>query len=306
MSIYLCAVSNRFPENYQIGLHALRWGVEERYAGKIRGVRKGDTLVFLVGGEYRSVHRIESDPFVDHKPLWPPKGGSLFPHRIAISPPRYRGHANANQLASQISFMRTTRNWHGTVQGHNGVLNPRLTPEDLALIKRHLHPVVAPAAQSASQTPPPLPPTPAPKPQAPAAVPQPAAGRQEILFQFYSADLERALLSLLPGLGLAAVPGAVERMPRLEGGASHLVCRDSAGRHVVVHMHRGQAPQETLLRLLHDMSWVRQNLGGVRDVRGLLLTESMDPLLKALVSEVPNIQARTYRLAIELNGESAA
>lgn len=41
-------------------------------------------------------------------------------------------------------------------------------------------------------------------------------------------------------------------------------------------------------------------------MRGLLLTESMDPLLKALVSEVPNIQARTYRLAIELNGESAA
>jgi len=95
-------------------------------------------------------------------------------------------------------------------------------------------------------------------------------------------------------------------MPKREEKVSQMVCTDSAGRHVVVHLHREKAAQETLLHLLHDMSWVRQNLDRVRDVRALLLTETLDPALKALVSEIPNAQARTYRLAIELNGEDVA
>ena len=63
--IYLCAVSQNFPENLDIGVQAGVWGVEERYAKRISQVRPGDTLVFLVGGDFRSVHRIESEPFKD-------------------------------------------------------------------------------------------------------------------------------------------------------------------------------------------------------------------------------------------------
>ena len=54
------------------------------------------------------------------------------------------------------------------------------------------------------------------------------------------------------------------------------------------------------------MSWVRQNIEGVKVVRGLLLSETIDQPMKSLISEVSSIEARTYRLAIELSGENVA
>lgn len=293
MSIFLCAVSSRSPENYQIGIHAMRWGVEEKYAGKISGVRKGDTLVFLVAGAYRSIHRIESSPFIEDRPLWPPKDDSIFPHRIKISAPIYQGSAHANDLFTQISFMRNTERWQGTVQGGNGIFNPRLTQDDLEVIKSHLHPAIEAGAAGSS-----APPT--------SSHPQPAVDRQKVLFQLYSADLERALVSLLPILGLAPVVGMSGMMPKKSGEASHMVCTDQLKNHVVLHLHRGQAPHETLLNLLHDMSWVRQNVAGVREVRGLLLSETLDQTMKDLIGEVTNIEAKTYRLSLELSEENVA
>jgi len=296
MSIYLCSVTNRFPENYEIGLHARRWGVEEKYASKIRGVRKGDTLVFLVGGDYRSVHQIESGPIIERNLLWPPKDGSVFPHRIEIGPALYRGRASGGALAKEISFMKDKQVWTGTVQGGNGIFNNRLTSEDLAAIQRELHPVMVPQEET------PLP-EPARVKSAPEQIPR---ERQQMLFQFYSADLERAMISLLPRLGLRPIDGNGKNLPHGEKDTSRMVCLDSRGHHVVVHLHCGNAPVETLLHLLHDISWVRQNLDNVKEVRALLLTETLEPTLKDLISEVPNIEARTYRLAIELDGGQVA
>ena len=39
MRIYICVVSNRYPENYEIGLRSATWGVEEKYESKIAPVR---------------------------------------------------------------------------------------------------------------------------------------------------------------------------------------------------------------------------------------------------------------------------
>jgi len=290
MKIYLCAVTARYPENYQIGLHALRWGVEERYSGKIAGVRRGDTLVFLVGGEFRSIHRIESDPFMESTPLWPPKDGSLFPHRIKIGPPLYKGHANANQLAAHISFMRTKERWTGTLQGPHGIFNPRLTPDDLSLIQSHLHPVVEPAAVVPTTE------------QSPAVLVEPG----KVLFQFFGNDLENALLELLPGLGLTALPADTSRIPARKSNAIRMLCSDQDGSYAVVHLHRGQAPAQTLLEVLHDMSWARQNMSNGRDVRGVILSEAADSELAAIAGEVPNVTVKGYRLAIALTNGSAA
>jgi hypothetical protein len=192
--------------------------------------------------------------------------------------------------------MRTKERWTGTLQGPHGIFNPRLTVEDLSLIQSHLHPVMVPQ----QNTPPPIPSS---VPPAPEKVP---SERQKMLFQFYSADLERAVVSLLPRLGLRTLDGVGEKMPRGEKDTTRMVCIDSHGHHVVVHLHRGNAPVETLLHLLHDISWARQNVDNVREIRALLLTESLEPALKNLLSEVPNIEARTYRLAIELDGGQVA
>jgi hypothetical protein len=53
------------------------------------------------------------------------------------------------------------------------------------------------------------------------------------------------------------------------------------------------------------MSWARQNLSGSKDASGIILTESANESLKAIVSEIPNVTLRFYRIGIELVGESA-
>ena len=98
MTTYICTVSNRFPENYQIGVQARRWGVEERYKKRIEPVKPGDLLVFLVGGIFRTAHKIESFAFEEHDLLWPEKDGSTFPHRIKIG----RTIAESNKVAKRF------------------------------------------------------------------------------------------------------------------------------------------------------------------------------------------------------------
>ena len=76
MGIYLCSVSPKAPENYQIGLTARTWGVKESYERHIRQTRPGDTLVFIADREFRSIHRIENPALsgdfrgsrLDHRP----------------------------------------------------------------------------------------------------------------------------------------------------------------------------------------------------------------------------------------------
>ena len=69
---------------------------------------------------------------------------------------------------------------------------------------------------------------------------------------------------------------------------------------VVVDFNRGEAPTETLIRVLHYMSWARQTLAGSKDVRGVILTEAANDALSAIVREVPNVALRFYRIGIEL------
>src|SRR5688572_20230300 len=127
MANYICAVSGLFPENYQIGLQARTWGVEERYEAKIKAVRRGDLLFFYMAGEFRSVHTVEGDTYFDNTPLWPEKDGSLFPHRIKISAPLARGNVSLKEIAGQISFTMNLTQPSGALMGAGGVFNPRLT-----------------------------------------------------------------------------------------------------------------------------------------------------------------------------------
>jgi hypothetical protein len=135
---YICAVSSRFPENYEIGIRAGKWGVEARHSKRVANVRVGDTLIFLVGGRFRSIHRVTSDVFEERTLLWPLKDGDPFPYRMNIGPAEVFGSVPAAELAPNISFMRDTRAWGGTIQGANGVFNDRATPADVELIRMAL------------------------------------------------------------------------------------------------------------------------------------------------------------------------
>lgn len=286
MKTYLCAVSPQLPENYQIGLQALTWGVEKRYRKRIAKVRKGDELVFLSRNS-KSIHRIEGPVYKDETVLWPPKKGDIFPYRIKISKPLYRGEIPPNKFSSEISFMRDTDAWGGTIQGASGVFNDRLTEEDVNFIRSRLRkiPVAKQVTARAAEEP-----------------------KIKNLFRLIGFDVLQSLKRILPELGLERFNG--KDFPAeydLGYGGNVILCKDTrTGAFVVVDFNRGEAPAETLIRVLHYMSWVRQTLAGSKDVRGIVLTETANQTLSTVVKEVPNVDLQLYRIGIELLGEQRA
>lgn len=144
MNTFLCSVGAQLQSNYQIGLENNLWGVVEKYQNRIRKTSKGDQLAFIVEGIFRSLHRIETEVFVDHTPIWPANDGSVYPFRIRISDPIATSSKDARIVKHNISFMRHVDHWGGTVQGASGVFNDRLTEEDVAFLfeNRSLDPKV--------------------------------------------------------------------------------------------------------------------------------------------------------------------
>jgi hypothetical protein len=281
---YLCSVSGRFPENYRIGLEAGRWGVEEKYRRRIEAVRKGDTLIFAHGGNFVSIHRIESDPFEDDTPLWPEKDGSLFPHRIVISQPIYRGEVPIREIAGRISFMRG-RQWGGTIQGANGVFNNRATEEDLQIIRSGMSRVVAPLRYLE------------------VARPRRADVSPSALVVSWSEAQLRAELDAALSISrfvadeplTAALAGGVKR----EEDVLSVVYRIANG-FCTVDFHRRGHSEHALLRLLQRMAWVRQRFDGKAGVSGLILAENLDPELVNVVAAIPNVDVRTWRVGLTL------
>jgi hypothetical protein len=177
--------------------------------------------------------------------------------------------------------MRAVDVWTGTIQGPNGVFNDRLTLEDVAFIKSRLTSLPQPSTETAR-----------------------AAEQPEIknLFRLIGSDVLESLKRILPSLGLKRFNGADFPAEYNVGfGGTVILCTDTAtGNFVVVDFNRGEAPADTLIRVLHYMSWVRQTLADKKDVRGIVLTESANETLSTIVSEVPNVDLRFYRIGIEL------
>ena len=243
--------------------------------------------MFLASRHIRSVHRIESGVFKDNTPLWPPKDGDLFPFRIKISAPTYAGEISSDEFVPHISFMRNKEAWGGTIQGASGVFNDRLTDGDVNFIKNRLRkiPVVEQPAARAAEEP-----------------------KVKSLFRLIDADVVESLKRILPSLGLRRFNG--ENFPAEYDagyGGTVILCRDVKNSDfVVVDFNRGDAPTDTLVRILRYMSWARQNLAGKNEIRGIILTESANPALSEIVKEVPNVDLRFYRIGIELLGDSVS
>ena len=287
MATFLCVVSPNFPENYEIGIQARTWGVEDRYKDKIDRTSPADELVFISKRHIRSIHRIDSKVYRDDKPLWPAKDGDFFPWRIKISRPTFVGEIPSGVFSANISFMQAVDHWPGTIQGPNGVFNDRLTPADVNFIKSRLRRVAETEVEAAR------------------AAEQP---RIQNLFRLVGADVLESLKRILPALGLTRYNGSdFPAEYDLGYGGNVILCRDMKTQDlVVVDFNRGEAPTETLIRVLHYMSWARQTLAKGKDVRGIILAESANDALSHIVKEVPNLDLRFYRIGIELLGKQRA
>jgi hypothetical protein len=304
VTYYICTVSPKFPENYQIGIRANCWGVEEKYRKRIAGVKPGDMLLFVIGGEFISIHTIESAAHRDESILWPPKNGDVFPWRVTISDPVLKGAAVIKgDLQHKISFMKG-KFWGGTIQGASGVFNDRLTHEDFELIKSKMvmgkspkkRPPGKVIRRSAQRN--------QPVHRYPANQP---SERQQCLFKFYEADIEERILSMLGEMNLELYhdlkTGKTGKQFVIDGGRIDLLCTDQqTGDFVIIELKKGEAPQETLLQILRYMSWVKQHMPikGRNGVKGIILTEQADTDLQHYLEEVPNVIIRYYRLSISL------
>jgi hypothetical protein len=287
MKTFLCVVSPTFPENYYIGISAGKWGVEERYKQRIGKVSVGDELVFIADQKIKSIHRIESPVNFEDSPLWPPKKGDLFPWRIKISAPLFKGAIPKDVFKDQISFMRG-KVWGGTIQGASGVFNERLNQEDMAFIKANLSSV-----------------------QIEAEMPEPADSKSQEptkMFKILNNEVLSTLNQILPSLGLQRYNGAdFPAEYDLGFGGNIILCRDQSNSDLVVlDFINGDADDESLLCLLHYMSWVRQNLSKKEGVRGVILCGSSSKSLELVVLEVPNVQIAKYRLGIQLLNSDVA
>jgi hypothetical protein len=283
MTIFLCTVSQRFPENYHIGVQSQKWGVEEKYRQKLANVRPGDHLVFLVASRFTTLHTIESSPFTETTELWPEKDGSLFPHRVHISVPLATSSKTAKELSDDISFMKD-KFWGGTIQGPNGVFNDKLTDDDIRLIFGDNWKSRTPTNTQKSSV---------------------KRTSSDSLLTFYEKDAEDCVESMLPEMGLTKYvdpeTGKDGRQFVCSAGRIDLLCRDrTTDDLVIIELKRGDAADKTLLQLLRYMSWARQNIADGSNVRGIILTERADDSLTGIVEEVPNVTIRYYKFNIEL------
>jgi hypothetical protein len=285
MANYVAAVPKSLQENYQIALQAHTWGVERNYEHKIKALRAGDALLFLVENAFRSLHRVESAPYVDHTPLWPEKNGDVFPHRVKISAALSTGEVDLNTIAPRISFLKDLQRPYGAFQGANGVLNNRMTEQDMEVIREGFS---APTQREFKIDP---------------EETRRVVERQSTILRLYADDLQERIIELLPTKGLRLEPTG----RRVPAGSETIdaLASDDRGRLVVIAINRGLAPQEMLLKVLRQMSFVRQQQEGRRDVRGVIIAEAADRMLLALAGEVPNISIQYYRLTLELADQPA-
>lgn len=272
---YLCAVSSRFPENYDIGVLNRVWGVEEKYARRLAAVTEGDQILFVVGGAFRSLHRVESVPFFDQAVLWPEKNGSFFPHRVRIGPPLFVGDIPVKELADQISFMRQARQWGGTIRGPNGVLNPRMTAEDVGLVVRCMTPRIERARTRAPRV----------------------ASRRPFTFTLSVDAFTNEVKQALRQVGLEAV----HVQPREDGRGLvlHLARRGSDDQ-VVAGVFVDAPRTDDVVAVLREMISLRTRLPDKAHVDGLLLSLVDDPELEELVGETRSVKLMRYGLGVRL------
>jgi hypothetical protein len=275
---YLCSVSSRFPENYEIGIRAGKWGVERRYEKRIAPVRAGDRIAFVVGGAFRSIHPVIRAPYEDMTPIWPPKDGDSFPYRIDIGLAEIAGNVPVGNIAAGISFMRDRR-WGGTLQGANGVFNSRLTAEDEALLRDALR-------ISAKENPPPR-----PVPERPVLQLQGTFWLRTLLDQLASlSELQQDQTEWDP------FAGAPDRVNGMVAG----IYADRANAPTLALLPLDRGPDEVVLSTLYGLSALRQVHTRADRARGVIFVPDSEVEVTALTGGLANVEAVPFRLRAQV------
>lgn len=80
-----------------------------------------------------------------------------------------------------------------------------------------------------------------------------------------------------------------------------LACDKATNDFVVLHLKRDNTSDATVGRLLRHMGWVRENVAGAhQNVRGIIVTKSVDADLEYAVKDLNQIEVKTYSIDFQL------
>lgn len=117
-------------------------------------------------------------------------------------------------------------------------------------------------------------------------------------------DLEYSLLSNLEQLepGLMLLDEKEIAGTQIESGIVgrlDILCIDQKNNLVVIELKAGKANDRVCGQILRYMGWVKENLAGDRDVRGIIVANEFTNRLKYASTVMPNVSLKKYEIRFE-------
>lgn len=116
-------------------------------------------------------------------------------------------------------------------------------------------------------------------------------------------DLQKVLARNLSVIepGLAAAPGSQLEEYQTDVGRIDLLCRDALGKWVVVELKAGSAGDDAVGQIAGYMAWVRENVPGAEEVRGVLVCRNASDRVKAAIRMVPGLMLKKYEMSFTVS-----
>jgi hypothetical protein len=116
-------------------------------------------------------------------------------------------------------------------------------------------------------------------------------------------ELRRVLarnLSLIEP-GLTASPDYQLEEYQTDVGRIDLFCRDAHGKWVVVELKAGSAGDDAVGQVAGYVAWVRDNVPGAEEARGVLVCRNASDRVKAAINMVPGLTLKRYEMSFTIS-----
>jgi endonuclease len=84
-------------------------------------------------------------------------------------------------------------------------------------------------------------------------------------------------------------------------GRIDILALDSRGTMVVIELKVDQAPDTVCGQLMRYMGWVKRHLSGGKDVRGIIIGQTISDKIRYATADLPNVQLRQYELSLKMS-----
>ncbi len=121
--------------------------------------------------------------------------------------------------------------------------------------------------------------------------------REKVVEDYYRDHLDE----IEKGLTLYRKGGQIGQQFETDIGIIDLLCRDRFGNFVVIEFKWGESSDETIGQILRYIGWVRANLAGGRQVRGIIMCAAIDEKLKWAIEGMQNPDVKKW-LKIKRHG----